>query len=213
MKENVPEVGAPRKEHLPAEFREGLDGAEARVFDTLWDGLDEVLPEPPSGRLRRGLRRMILAERLRAWGSGLSMAGMATALVVGLVLGRLLFVPVPPPTPDTPVPDLRLETQLLSGATTAARLGAIVNLREAQSLPGPAAAALAGLVANPDSSAGIQIAALEALLAHARQPEVQGLVIELLDRPQGNPMVEALLREARAPETDGRDEAAGGTRT
>lgn len=187
---------------LPEDYRESLGPAEAEAFDALWAGLEDTGPEPPSARLRGRLRRMIWAERLREWGSGLSLAGMATALVVGLVLGRVLFVPAAP-VQEGP-PDLRLETQLLSGATTAARLGAIVNLREAEQLPPDAAAALVGLVTSRDSSAGLQIAALEALLAHTRQPEVQAMVVTLLDQPAPNAMVEAMLREAggTAPQAD-----------
>ncbi len=188
-------------EKLPDAFREGLGDAEARAYDTLWDALDEALPEPPTARMRRRLRRTLRAERLREWTSGLSLAGMATALVVGLVLGRVLLAPNAPAQAPSVAADLRLETQLLSGATTAARLNAIVNLREAEALPSPAAAALAGLVTSRDSSAGIQIAALEALLAHARQSEVQALIVELVERPTTNPMVEAMLRDVA-----GRDE-------
>lgn len=183
----------------PDTFKNEADVATAEAIDALWDQLGDALPEPPSGRLRRGVRRTIWMERLRDLGTGLPLAGMATALVVGLVLGRVLFIPDPATVPDAK--DYRLETRVLSGSALSARLEAIVSLREAEALPPDAAAALARVVGSPDSSAGLQLAALEALVAHSRQDEVRLLLTGLLDQAQDNVMVEARLQEISGQST------------
>ncbi len=179
-------------EKAPDDFKQDADASTAEAIDALWDQLDDVLPEPPTRRMRGRLRRAIWLERLRHWNSGLSAAGMATALVVGLVLGRTLLAPAGPAASP---PDYRLETRLLAGSTLAARLEAVVNLREADRLPPEAASALARVVASGDSSTGLQLAALEALVRHRDQSEVSALLTGLLDRAQANPMVEARLLE------------------
>ena len=180
-------------EKAPEPFKTDADPATAEAMDALWDQLGDALPEPRSGAMRRRLKRSIWAERFRALGSGMPMAGMATALVVGLVLGRMLLAPEPlaPATPN----DYRLETRVLTGSSLSARLEAIVNLREAESLPPEAALALAQLVSSTEVSAGLQLAALEALVAHGRQDSVRELLTGLLEQNAGNAMVEARLLE------------------
>ena len=191
---------------VPDEFSKGWSADEKAAFGSLFDELGEALPEPPSGRLRGQLRRAIWSERVRDWGSKLSLAGMATALVVGMVLGRVLFVPpAPAPGPEPATPDLALETQLLSGSPVAARLAAIVNMRQAAQLPTEAAASLVALVRSPDTSVGMQLAALDALLAHTQDAQVFALLADLVDdNDRANPMVQARLREVvERPATQG----------
>lgn len=177
---------------VPEEFRHAWPAAERKALESIWDALDEDLTDLPSARMRRRLRRLLWSERLRSMSGWLAPAGMAASLAVGLLIGRLMWLP----TPADASPDFRLEAKVLVGDTTSARLEAIVNLRRAPGLPEHAVVSLASVVRSHEASTGVRLAALDALLTHAGQVDVQAQVIDLLQQQADNPMLEARLREA-----------------